>query len=91
MKPFTLLSIVLCFSGVMSMPRLNSIGVDNGCPLGSWGGFELCPEGTAAIGFSLKVEMSSLTDLTALNGIQLHCSSFNQQGNETLITSAVGG
>lgn len=70
------------------MPKLNSIAVDNGLTLGSWGGFELCPEGTGAIGFSLKVETQSLTDGTALNGIQLHCSNFKQ--SETLITSAVG-
>ncbi|XP_060792597.1 vitelline membrane outer layer protein 1-like [Neoarius graeffei] len=50
------------------------IEVNNGQTWGSWGHREMCPVGTYATGFSLKVEQAIDGDDTALNGIALRCT-----------------
>ncbi|XP_016380018.1 vitelline membrane outer layer protein 1-like [Sinocyclocheilus rhinocerous] len=52
------------------------LNVYYGTNWGSWGFKDICPNGTYAAGFSLKVEQLSYgfwDDNTALNGIRLHC------------------
>ncbi|XP_073681056.1 vitelline membrane outer layer protein 1-like [Garra rufa] len=54
----------------------SELTVTNGKTWGSWGHKEMCPSGTFAAGFSLKVEgplYGQKYDNTALNGIRLHC------------------
>ncbi|TRY97139.1 hypothetical protein DNTS_032792 [Danionella cerebrum] len=82
------LAFLLLLSGVCSSssgrpPRSISrsfrslLRVHNGMRWGSWGQKEMCPGGTYAAGFSLKVagmwESLLVGDNTALNGIRLHC------------------
>ncbi|XP_050948884.1 vitelline membrane outer layer protein 1-like [Labeo rohita] len=54
---------------------ISEMTVPNGRGLGSWGYREMCPGGTYAAGFSLKVEniVYGTWDNTALNAIRLHC------------------
>ena len=77
----TLLSLAcllaLAFYGAQSrpnVPKLQLIYVDNGGDEGYWGKLEVCPEGTVATGFALKVHPRQIAgDDTAVNGIQLRC------------------
>ncbi|XP_048036180.1 vitelline membrane outer layer protein 1-like isoform X1 [Megalobrama amblycephala] len=54
---------------------LSVLTVSNGMSWGSWGDQDMCPSGTYAAGFSLRVEEPShvMYDDTSLNGIRLHC------------------
>ncbi|KAF5894668.1 vitelline membrane outer layer protein 1-like, partial [Clarias magur] len=61
-------------NGQPERPYSSSIQVHNGQEWGTWENREMCPDGTYAIGFNLKVERSiGNGDDTALNGIALHC------------------
>ncbi|XP_060746794.1 vitelline membrane outer layer protein 1-like [Tachysurus vachellii] len=70
------------------------IEVSNGMGWGSWGYRDMCPYGTYATGFSLKVEASQGDgDDTALNGIALRCtkpmgSTRDPQGYSTVLSDA---
>ncbi|XP_015283367.1 PREDICTED: vitelline membrane outer layer protein 1 homolog [Gekko japonicus] len=70
-----LLSGVLAESGG-ALENHSVIQVPNGGPWGAWAWQEMCPEGTYATGFSIKVESyQGLTnDDTGMNGIRLHCT-----------------
>ncbi|XP_075433780.1 vitelline membrane outer layer protein 1-like [Ascaphus truei] len=57
------------------------ISVSNGGELGEWGPVEICPFGSRARGFSLKLEEYQwFGDDTSLNGIRLYCFSSINNG-----------
>uniref|UniRef100_A0A8C5Q602 Vitelline membrane outer layer 1-like protein n=1 Tax=Leptobrachium leishanense TaxID=445787 RepID=A0A8C5Q602_9ANUR len=67
------------------------IVVYNGGPWGPWGTMEMCPEGTKAAGFKLKVEREQgRGDDSALNGISLSCVNTTTFLTVKEITSSVG-
>ncbi|KAK2898144.1 vitelline membrane outer layer protein 1-like [Channa argus] len=59
---------------------------------GDWGHIDMCPEGSYASGFSIKVERNQGSgDDTALNGIRLYCVNPNNRvGPYTTVESSVG-
>ncbi|XP_036444588.1 vitelline membrane outer layer protein 1-like [Colossoma macropomum] len=75
----------------LDRPYLGIITVGNGQIWGSWGNREMCPLGTYATGFSLKVESNQgfWGDDTALNGIALRCTPPNKPSNAIINYSTV--
>ncbi|KAK7143005.1 hypothetical protein R3I93_014229 [Phoxinus phoxinus] len=53
-------------------PSRSQLTVTNGMLWGTWRGRHMCPAGTYAAGFSVKVERPGGDD-TALNGISIYC------------------
>uniref|UniRef100_A0A8C8S479 Vitelline membrane outer layer protein 1 homolog n=1 Tax=Pelusios castaneus TaxID=367368 RepID=A0A8C8S479_9SAUR len=73
-----------------SRPYNQILTAPSGAPWGVWGPVEMCPEGTYANGFALKLQPHQEEDApkeenkTALNGVRLHCS------DGTTVQSGVG-
>lgn len=67
---------------------LKIISVSNGQVQGIWGKLEICPDGSAAVGYQTQNDQLDvpLHDKTALNSIRLFCN--DTQG--TNITSTLG-
>ncbi|XP_056113734.1 vitelline membrane outer layer protein 1-like [Rhinichthys klamathensis goyatoka] len=68
--------VVHCAPNDINEMCLQTVKVSNGMDWGWWSSAEICPSGTYAAGFSLRVEPYSdgyWADNTALNGIRLHC------------------
>ncbi|XP_067232584.1 vitelline membrane outer layer protein 1-like [Chanodichthys erythropterus] len=92
---FTLLVVIGLHVSVQSTGNFVSLlTVTNGLEGGLWGQRELCPSGTYAAGFSLKVEKPHVSDNTALNGIRLYCVSQTKDlldsNEDTFVQSDVG-
>ncbi|XP_036443563.1 vitelline membrane outer layer protein 1-like [Colossoma macropomum] len=71
---------------VADRPTVGFITVGNGQVWGTWGNREMCPLGTYATGFSLKVEPNRgfWGDDTALNGIALRCTAPRTASSSTI-------
>ncbi|KAA0719671.1 Vitelline membrane outer layer protein 1 -like protein [Triplophysa tibetana] len=71
----------------INRPLRSRLEVNNGMNMGSWGQTEICPWGTYAAGFSLKVEQPQgvvlFGDETGLNGIRLHCIDSSKSSSGT--------
>ncbi|KAK7143006.1 hypothetical protein R3I93_014234 [Phoxinus phoxinus] len=92
---FSMMFSLLAIIGPVSVQSTDELKVKNGGPWGSWGSKDMCPSGTYANAFSLKVE-SFIDNLfggddTALNGIRLHCVDRPGSRDYSAIASAVGG
>ncbi|XP_067279603.1 vitelline membrane outer layer protein 1 homolog [Pseudorasbora parva] len=71
----SLLAIIGQHVGVQTRDFSSWLLVLNGGPWGDWRSTNLCPDGTYAIGFNLRVEQPvGDGDDTALNGIRLLCA-----------------
>ncbi|XP_034167298.2 vitelline membrane outer layer protein 1 homolog [Pangasianodon hypophthalmus] len=99
--PLLILSFGECASVNDTQNRIvflypSTISVTNGQMWGSWGPWAMCPSGTYATGFTLKVESNQgyWGDDTALNGIALQCSkpigTSGIVGGYTTVSSSVG-
>ena len=73
-----------CHTTGADLPR--PISVKNGGVFGDWGPVRICPNGTKAAAFSIKVEEETWLDNTALNGVRLYCGDKN--GTESAIESS---
>jgi hypothetical protein len=71
-----------------STEALKIISVNNGEVQGIWGKLEICPDGSAAIGYQTQNDQLDvpLHDKTALNSIRLFCN----DTQSTNITSTLG-
>lgn len=92
MKLLCFVPVLCLFSACLSAElKFTTIRVTNGGRWGSWGHLDLCPEGSRADGFALKVEPDQgRGDDTALNGVRLYCGNENTT-LETVIESTSGG
>ncbi|OCT90770.1 vitelline membrane outer layer protein 1 homolog [Xenopus laevis] len=67
------------------------LSVPYGGPAGKWTEIELCPPGTKARGFSVKMkEKQGIPGDSALNGVRLYCSSPSNAEEEYVVTSTEG-
>ncbi|XP_059381393.1 vitelline membrane outer layer protein 1-like [Carassius carassius] len=66
-----------CSERRVSRDCTSELTVPNGMKWGSWGYIDICPNGTYAAGFSLKVDEPSYGDNKGLTGIRLHCISLS--------------
>ncbi|XP_053378916.1 vitelline membrane outer layer protein 1-like [Mercenaria mercenaria] len=68
---------------------ISTLNVTNGGKWGDWGSVQLCPDGSYAAGYDMKIEKPVCADDTALNAIKLICEF--PDGKETgEITSTQG-
>jgi hypothetical protein len=81
-------SVVAFLVLVATTDALKIISVDNGELGGTWGKLEICPDGSAAIGYQTQNDQLDvpLHDKSALNSIRLFCN--DTQG--TNVTSTLG-
>ena len=91
---WALVGLALANPVATNWPReLAEISVTNGGQEGHWYSYQVCPNGTGAAGFSIKVQPITVQDLTddetTLNGVRLHCSDGNHP-DEVTIASKYG-
>ncbi|XP_053373904.1 uncharacterized protein LOC123531192 [Mercenaria mercenaria] len=66
-----------------------TLKVTNGGRWGDWGSVQLCPEGSYAVGYDMKIEPKCDSDCTALNAVKLVCE-FPDGKDSGEVTSAQG-
>ncbi len=81
-------AFLVFLAGSGGADALKIISVSNGEVQGTWGKLEICPDGSAAVGYQTQNDELNvpLHDKTALNSIRLFCN--DTQG--TNITSTLG-